>query len=139
MSDRARDEHEKKWHPNGRTPICNWNNSGCDERIQNHLANHIRFEHELKPVPSAKRYRINPLWRAPRVAGSVLCRCSVCGDDFLDLSNHTQDAVHAEVITNVQYATFDSTTLTNWRPTSSATTFVERSSIALRRIVTNGT
>jgi hypothetical protein len=90
MSDRARDEHEKKSHPNGRTPICNWNNSGCDKRIQNHLANHIRLEHELKPVPSAKRYGINPLWRAPRVAGSVLRRCSVCGDDFLDLSNHTR-------------------------------------------------
>ena len=28
MSDRARDEHEKKSHPNGQTPICNWNNSG---------------------------------------------------------------------------------------------------------------
>ena len=57
MSDRARDDHEKNSHPNGRNPICNWNNSGCDKRIRNsnHLFNHIRFEHELKPMPSAKR------------------------------------------------------------------------------------
>jgi general transcription factor IIIA len=92
MSNRARDHREKNSHPNGRTPICNWINSGCDKRIQNsnHLFNHIRFEHELKPVLSAKRYNINPLWRGPRIAGSVLRRCSVCGDDFLELSTHTR-------------------------------------------------
>jgi hypothetical protein len=65
MSDRARDDHEKNSHPNGRTPICNWNNSGCHKRIRNsnHLFSHIRFEHELKLIRSAKRYNINPLWR----------------------------------------------------------------------------
>jgi hypothetical protein len=39
MSDRARDSHEKNSHPNGRTPMCNWNNSGCDKRIRN--SNHL--------------------------------------------------------------------------------------------------
>jgi len=35
MSDRVKDEYEKKWHPAGRTPRCDWENSGCDKRIQN--------------------------------------------------------------------------------------------------------
>lgn len=139
MSDRARDDHEKNSDSNGRTPICNWNNSGCDKRIRNsnHLVNHIRFEHELKPMPSAKRYKINPLWRGPRISGSVLRHCSVCGDDFLHWAR-TQDAVHAEGTTNFQYAIFGSTPLIDWRPILSARTLIGRSSIALRT-ATNST
>lgn len=91
MSDRAQDDIEKNSHPDGRTPICNWNNLGCDKRFRNsnHLFNHIRFERELTPMPSAKRYKINPLWRGPRIAESVLRR-SVWGDDFLELSTNTR-------------------------------------------------
>lgn len=34
--------------------------------------------------------RSNQLWRSPRISGSVLQRCTICGDDFLDLSRHTK-------------------------------------------------
>jgi len=89
MSTGARDNHEKVVHPNGRTPICNWNNLGCDKRIQNsnHLFNHIRFHHEQKPFPSCK---INPLWRRDTITADLFRRCNICEDDFLDLDKHTR-------------------------------------------------
>jgi hypothetical protein len=91
MSDRARDDHEKNSHPNGRIGT----NSGCDKRIRNsnHLFNHIRLEHELKPIQSAKRYNINPLWRGPRIAGSALRRCR---DDFLSSRSGSDDLEREE-------------------------------------------
>jgi len=89
MSDRVKDEHEKKWHPAGRTPRCDWENSGCDKRIQNsnHRFNHLRLEHEMQPFP---RFKLTPLWRSSRISGGVLQLCTICGDDFLDLSHHTK-------------------------------------------------
>lgn len=92
----SRDNHEKSEHPNGRTPICNWNNSGCDKRISNpkDLSRHIRFEHQHELILTASNSGVSSLWRGPRTAGSVLHRCSLCGDDFLDLNKNTERYSH---------------------------------------------
>lgn len=41
----------------------------------------------MQPFP---RYKINSLWTSPRILGSVLQRCTICEDDFLNLSYHTK-------------------------------------------------